>query len=186
MLFGKLGGVAPAGLGDFDMAALHTVLDEQRLVRGLTWAGVTREINRPDARPVLHPISVSSVTGTRHGRGGEGNIVLQMLLWLDRTPESFVPNHPAPTTPDKLLAPASSRPTPPLGRPSATRRGQRCAARTRDDLEPGRRRDRWVQLRDAHRAGKGTPYRLSAGDEDRRMARPASGELYRVRVLRSP
>lgn len=58
---------------------------------------------RPDARPVLHPISVSSVTGTRNGRGTEGNIVLQMLLWLDRTPESFVPDHPAPLTPDKLL-----------------------------------------------------------------------------------
>jgi hypothetical protein len=90
-------------VGDFDMAALHEALDEQRRARGLTWAGATREINRPDARPVLHPISVSSVTGTRHGRGGEGNIVLQVLLWLDRTPESFVPGHPAPVTPDKLL-----------------------------------------------------------------------------------
>jgi hypothetical protein len=95
--------VGSAGLDDFDMSALHAALDEQRRARGLTWAGVTREINRPDARPVLHPISVSSVTGTRHGRGVEGNIVLQMLLWLDRTPESFVPGHPAPVTPDKLL-----------------------------------------------------------------------------------
>jgi hypothetical protein len=38
---------------------------------------------------VLHPISVSSVTGTRNGRGTEGNIVLQMLLWLDRPAASF-------------------------------------------------------------------------------------------------
>jgi hypothetical protein len=29
---------------------------------------------------VPHPISVSSVTGTRNGHGTEGNIVLQMLL----------------------------------------------------------------------------------------------------------
>jgi hypothetical protein len=95
--------VGTVRLADFDMAALHAALDEQRRSRGLTWAGATREINRPDARPVLHPISVSSVTGTRHGRGGEGNIVLELLLWLDRTPESFVPGHPAPSTPDKLL-----------------------------------------------------------------------------------
>jgi len=85
------------------MAALYAALDEQRRARGLTWAGATREINRPVARPVLHPISVSSVTGTRNGRGAEGNIVLQMLLWLDRTPESFVPDHPVPSTPDKIL-----------------------------------------------------------------------------------
>ena len=99
----KIVHVRSARLEDFDIAALYAALDEQRQARGLTWAGATREINRPEARPVLHPISVSSVTGTRNGRGGEGNIVLQMLLWLDRTPESFVPDHPAPSTPDKLL-----------------------------------------------------------------------------------
>jgi hypothetical protein len=48
--------------------------------------------------PVLHRISVSSVTGTGQGRDVEGNIVLQTVAWLDRTPESFVPGHLAPTT----------------------------------------------------------------------------------------
>jgi hypothetical protein len=72
--------MAAARRGDFDLAALCTAPDEQRRARGLTWAGVTREINRPDARPVLHPVSVSSVTGTSRGRGGEGNNVLLMLL----------------------------------------------------------------------------------------------------------
>jgi hypothetical protein len=91
------------GLADFDMAALYAALDEQRQARGLSWAGATREINRPGARPVLHPVSVSSVTGTRSGRGGEGNIVLLLLLWLGRTPESFVPGHPAPSAPDAVL-----------------------------------------------------------------------------------
>jgi hypothetical protein len=95
--------MAPAELGDFDMAALYAALDDQRRTRGLTWAQATREINRPGARPVLHPISVSSVTGTRNGRGIEGNIVLPLLLWLYRTPESFVSGHPAPVTPDKIL-----------------------------------------------------------------------------------
>jgi hypothetical protein len=88
---------------DFDMAALHAALDAKRRALGLSWAGATREINRPDAAPVLHPISVSSVTGTGQGRGVEGNIVLQMLAWLDRTPESFIPGHPAPVTPRTQL-----------------------------------------------------------------------------------
>jgi len=35
------------------------------------------------------------VTGTRFRRVAEGDGVLQMLLWLDRTPESFVPGHQA-------------------------------------------------------------------------------------------
>jgi hypothetical protein len=95
--------VSDGGLHDFDMAALHDAIDAQRRIRGLSWAGATREINRPDARPVLHPINVSSVRGTGSGRGIEGNVVLQILQWLDRTPESFVPNHPAPTTRETML-----------------------------------------------------------------------------------
>ncbi len=49
--------VADARPGDFGMAALYAALDEQCLARGLTWAGVTREIN-PATRPV-------TVLGTR-------------------------------------------------------------------------------------------------------------------------
>jgi hypothetical protein len=100
-------GMATFRAQDFDMAALHEALDERRRVSGLTWVGATREVNRPDARPVLHPVSVSSVRGTGSGRGIEGNVVLQMLQWLERTPESFVPNHPAPTTPQTLMPRAS-------------------------------------------------------------------------------
>jgi hypothetical protein len=90
-------------LQDFDMAALHHAIDAQRRARGLSWAGATREINRPEARPVLHPVSASSVKGTGSGRGIEGNVVLQILQWLNRTPESFVPNHPAPTAAENQL-----------------------------------------------------------------------------------
>lgn len=52
---------------DFDMAALHAALDVKPRALGLSWAGATRQISRSDAVPVLHPISVSSVTGTGQG-----------------------------------------------------------------------------------------------------------------------
>jgi hypothetical protein len=45
-----------------------TIRPDRCLIMGSTAA---REINRPGARPVLRPISVSSVTGTRNGRGIE-------------------------------------------------------------------------------------------------------------------
>lgn len=159
------------------MAALYAALDEQRQARGLTWAGATREINRADARPVLHPISVSSVTGTRNGRGGEGNIVLQMLLWLDRTPESFVQDHPAPSTPP-----------PPQPPPDRRLRWDVPALHAALDEKRQERGMTWKQVadeiggftpRDAHRPGQGAPYRLSASDETGHMARPAGREFHR-------
>jgi transcriptional regulator with XRE-family HTH domain len=81
------------------MGALGDALQRERTARGLTWAQVTREINCPDSRPVLHPISASTISGIAKGRSiAEGNIVLAVLEWLGRTPGSFVPGHPAPTT----------------------------------------------------------------------------------------
>jgi hypothetical protein len=79
---------------DFSLAALYAALDAQRQSRGLTWAAVAREMNRyPDRNPG-HPLSASTITGTRHRSAVEGDGVLQMIRWLNRTPESFVPGHP--------------------------------------------------------------------------------------------
>ena len=44
------------------------------------------------------------MSGLKNKRWGvEGDGVLQMLLWLDRSPESFVPGHPGAVHPDALL-----------------------------------------------------------------------------------
>ena len=59
--------VMKARPADFDMAALSPALDAKRRALGLSRAGATHQINWPDAAPVLHPISVSSVTGTGQG-----------------------------------------------------------------------------------------------------------------------
>jgi len=73
---------------DFDLNALYRALDEQRRSRGLTWTAVMREINRFDT--IGHPIATSTITGLQNKRVAEGDGILQMLLWLRRTPESFI------------------------------------------------------------------------------------------------
>ena len=64
----------------FDARALYRALNEQRQARGLTWAGVAREIG------------VSSSTLTRTALGGrmEADGMLAMCRWVGRTAESFV------------------------------------------------------------------------------------------------
>jgi hypothetical protein len=77
----------------FDLQALYAALDEQRRSKGLSWAEVGAEVNRH--RTTRRPISSSTITSLRQKRVGEGDGILQMLLWLGRSPESFVPGLPA-------------------------------------------------------------------------------------------
>src|SRR5262249_7170663 len=89
---------------DFDVAALHSAINEQRLRRKMSWNAVALEVNRADERHSIRPISASTISGLKSKRWGvEGDGVLQMLLWLDRSPESFVPGHPGAERPDARL-----------------------------------------------------------------------------------
>ena len=90
--------------GDFDLAAVCAALDDQRRARGLSWQQVTREINGffEGVRPA-RPVSSSTLTAMARRSSVEGNVMLLVLRWLGRTPESFVPSHPAPTTPATML-----------------------------------------------------------------------------------
>ena len=84
---------------DFSLRALYEALDEQRKVRGLSWAEATRQMNGQagvSKRHVAskgHSLSASTVKAMRIRTVAEGDGVLQMLRWLDRTPESFLPNY---------------------------------------------------------------------------------------------
>jgi hypothetical protein len=78
---------------DFSLRALYTALDAQRRARGLSWSEATREMNGQSGRSSGHRLSPSTVTGTRIRTVAEGDGVLQMLRWLNRTPESFVAGH---------------------------------------------------------------------------------------------
>jgi len=76
-------------MADFDLKALYDALDQRRASLDMTWAAATRAINRhaTDGRS----IATSTIAGLAKRAVAEGDGVLQMLLWLDRTPESFVP-----------------------------------------------------------------------------------------------
>ena len=88
---------------DFDLPALYAALDAQRRVRGLSWAAATGEINaRFRDVPGHKPIATSTIAGLRTKPLGEGDGILQMLLWLERTPESFVPGAPADAREERL------------------------------------------------------------------------------------
>jgi len=89
---------------DFDVEALHSAIEEQRIRRGMSWKAVAHEVNRAGERYDIHPISPSTISGLKNKTWGvEGDGVLQMLQWLDRSPESFVPGHPGATHPDARL-----------------------------------------------------------------------------------
>jgi hypothetical protein len=73
---------------DFDLRALYDALDDRRRAQGISWSELAREVNRH--RTTLRPIALSTITGLRQKPQGEGDGILQMILWLGRTPESFV------------------------------------------------------------------------------------------------
>ena len=80
--------------GDFDLKALYAALDQQRLARGLTWAQATRDISAAGPVPAGRPVASSTITSLRTQTLAEADGVLQMLRWLGRAPESFVPGLP--------------------------------------------------------------------------------------------
>jgi hypothetical protein len=84
--------VAASREEDFALRALYDALDQRRRARDLTWAELTTDVNRHRTR--LRPIGQSTITGLKNKPGGEGDGILQMLLWLGRTPESFIPGIP--------------------------------------------------------------------------------------------
>jgi hypothetical protein len=75
----------------FSLVALYRALDAARDSRGLTWSAAVRENSEPFTQGGSRPLAVSTVTGLRTKATAEGDGVLQMLRWLGRTPESFIP-----------------------------------------------------------------------------------------------
>lgn len=92
-------------MADFDLRALFEAIDQKRESEGLSWAAVARQVSaRFESMPHTAAVAASTIRGVGTKAVVEGDGVLQMLLWLDRTPESFVPGHPLATAPEARLA----------------------------------------------------------------------------------
>lgn len=82
-------------LRDFDTRALYKALDTARRERALTWVALLAEINTPFEGTPSIPISLTTVRGIENKRSVTSAVVLQLLRWLDRTPESFLSGNDA-------------------------------------------------------------------------------------------
>jgi hypothetical protein len=72
------------------MRALHAELDEKRRIRGLSWTQLATEIDRPFETTASIPISPGTLRDMLKKRSVTSAVVLQVLRWLGRTPESFL------------------------------------------------------------------------------------------------
>jgi hypothetical protein len=74
----------------FDMRAFHAAVDEQRRARGLSWVELAAEVNRPFEGTSSIPISAATIRDMLKKRSVTSAVVLQVLRWLGRSPESFL------------------------------------------------------------------------------------------------
>jgi hypothetical protein len=77
-------------LRNFDMQAPYAALDAERRALELSWAGLLAEINKPFEGTPSIPISISTVRGMRDKGSVTSAVVLQILRWMGRAPESFL------------------------------------------------------------------------------------------------
>jgi hypothetical protein len=74
------------------LRGLYDAMDERRCAQGMSWAEAARAINGYKTEGV--PIATSTIMSLKEKPVGEGDGILGVLVWLGRTPESFVPGVP--------------------------------------------------------------------------------------------
>ena len=79
------------------MAALCAALDAARAARGLSWTDLVAEMNAPFEFVPSIPISLSTIRGMGGKASVTSAVVLQVLRWLGRSPESFLAGRSAST-----------------------------------------------------------------------------------------
>ena len=72
------------------MEAFFAAVEAQRQERGLTWTALAAEVNRPFVGKSSIPVSVGTLRGILQKSSVNSAVVLQLLRWLQRTPESFL------------------------------------------------------------------------------------------------
>jgi hypothetical protein len=82
------------------MSTFHAALDVARQTRGLNWAELAAETNRPFEGTASIPIHPETLRDMLAKRSVTSAVVLQALAWLGRRPESFLTGPPTvPRTP---------------------------------------------------------------------------------------
>jgi len=121
----------------FNMCAHHAELDEQRRARGLSWAQLAAEINRPFESTPSIPINPGTLRDMLKKRSVTSAVVVQALRWLGRTPESFLTGPRCIPSPDEQLPEAG---------PDRTLRFDTRAIYDALEQERGRRDLSWQQV----------------------------------------
>lgn len=81
----------------FNLQGFHHHLDEERRKRGLSWAELAEEINRPFINTPSIPIHPATLRDMPRKKSVTSAVVLQVLRWLGQSPEAFlVPPFPGP------------------------------------------------------------------------------------------
>lgn len=81
---------AASRLHRFDMRTFHAALDTARQAKGLSWAELAAQTNRPFEGTTSIPIHPATLRDMLAKRSVTSAVVLQALAWLGRTPESFL------------------------------------------------------------------------------------------------
>lgn len=85
------------------MRPFHAELDEQRRRRGLSWTELAAELNRPFETTPSIPISPGTLRDMLKKRSVTSAVVLQVLRWMGRTPESFLSGAARSISPDEQM-----------------------------------------------------------------------------------
>jgi hypothetical protein len=72
------------------MGGLCAALDDARTTRGLSWTDLVAELNAPFKFVPSIPTSLSTIRGMGGRASVTSAVVLQVLRWLGRSPESFL------------------------------------------------------------------------------------------------
>jgi hypothetical protein len=124
-------------LRPFDMNTLQATLEAERRARNLTWPNLAAEINQPFAGTPSIPINVATLRGMDTKSSVTSAVVLQVLHWLQRSPESFLIGRPPASALDAQL---------PAAGPARILRFDTRAMHAALDAERIRRSLTWKQL----------------------------------------
>jgi hypothetical protein len=73
---------------NIDLKSIYEAMEEKRASLNITWAAAAHQISRTGKGE--RSMAVSTIIGLKTRKLVEGDGVLQILLWLGKTPESFI------------------------------------------------------------------------------------------------